>query len=340
MIATLLLTLNLALGHIIPSVNITTIPRLLSSNDVCQFNVSQKSTGGFHTISEVLNQTCTKDGGYEIILLDSEHNEFLHLNQNVTILIQGKNENPTNWRSTIKCEQLILLQQGRLTLVNIEFHYSIINDTEIFIIPSNNLIQSQKNSQYPSLTIRQCTFQSVSWDKSDFLVQMHTIFLNRIEIDECNFNGIDAIKVSNNSMIRAEYNQEIFLYKSKFQRASVISDEQIIYLAANVEDALISVQNCEFKDINLVGGPQIAALQIALTKKYNLNIVGNTFSNCLNQYSQIGSLIIIDSSNADNNKRFIISNNQFINNTGLMTGGILFYTNDSFTQYSFNSNNF
>lgn len=80
MIATLLLTLNLALGHIIPSVNITTIPRLLSSNDVCQFNVSQKSTGGFHTISEVLNQTCTKDGGYEIILLDSEHNEFLHLN--------------------------------------------------------------------------------------------------------------------------------------------------------------------------------------------------------------------------------------------------------------------
>ncbi|KAA6370241.1 MAG: hypothetical protein EZS28_034232 [Streblomastix strix] len=101
-----------------------------STNSVCQFNVSQNISGSFRTVANALALSCTESGGYEILLLDSEHIEYLIINQQSTILIKGNNKFRTVWHLDSPHKETLNLKQGILTLDNIEFHFVILSKLE------------------------------------------------------------------------------------------------------------------------------------------------------------------------------------------------------------------
>ncbi|KAA6389216.1 MAG: hypothetical protein EZS28_015259 [Streblomastix strix] len=93
---------------------------LLVSLNACSFNVSQTVAGAFRTVAEVLVQNCTQSDGYDVTLLDSTHIEKIYINQKSSILIKSGKKIPTIWRSNEDFLGIIVIEQGNLTLENID----------------------------------------------------------------------------------------------------------------------------------------------------------------------------------------------------------------------------
>ncbi|KAA6386633.1 MAG: hypothetical protein EZS28_017837 [Streblomastix strix] len=76
----------------------TALPLNQSSNLPCRSFVSQTLPKSYHSVSEALAIPCTHDEGYEIILLDSEHTEYLKIDQNSSIIIRNAYTTQTIWQ--------------------------------------------------------------------------------------------------------------------------------------------------------------------------------------------------------------------------------------------------
>jgi hypothetical protein len=63
-------------------------------------------------------------------------------------------------------------------------------------------------------------------------------------------------------------------------------------------------------------------LKIVLLERNKLNLTGNNFTNCYNSNSFVGALLLEDYSYIEKGQQFIINNNTFSNNFGLLTGAI------------------
>ncbi|KAA6371946.1 MAG: hypothetical protein EZS28_032527 [Streblomastix strix] len=66
----------------------TAVSHNQNSNLPCRSFVSQTYPVAFNLVIEALAVPCTRDEGYEIILLDSEHTEYLKIDQNSSIIIR------------------------------------------------------------------------------------------------------------------------------------------------------------------------------------------------------------------------------------------------------------
>ncbi|KAA6360725.1 MAG: hypothetical protein EZS28_043748, partial [Streblomastix strix] len=211
-----------------------------SSPNTCIYNVSQTIIDSKHYIVDVLEQGCEEPDGYEITLLDSEHYEFLDLNITSQVLIKGGREIPTIWSNLEQEIAIISLNQGTLSLENIEFKFTINNDTEDpFITP-------------------------IAWKGDDNLQQVFIAYTSKVEIVDSTFNGISQTDISNNSMIIIAFCKEIILKNCTFQNASIYTETQLITISASVDDAHVVIQDCKFINIKLNEDIHMATLQIAV----------------------------------------------------------------------------
>ncbi|KAA6360602.1 MAG: hypothetical protein EZS28_043871, partial [Streblomastix strix] len=273
-----------------------------SSPNTCSFNVSQTITEDYHKVADVLEQGCEESDGYEITLLDSEHQEYLTLSIDSSVLIKGGREIPTIWSLNDTYVFIIYLNQGKHTLLNIEFKFSLVN------------------------------FAGKPMVKASYT--------SKVEIVDSTFNGISQTEISNNSMIIIAFCKEIILKNCTFQNASIYTDYQLITISASVDDAHVVIQDCKFINIKLNEDIHMATLQIAVNSTHKIEITGNTFTKCLNSESLVGALLIGDQSELNDTNTIIINNNTFSQNSGNYSGGFLLFTNNPFSNYNINNNTF
>ncbi|KAA6369575.1 MAG: hypothetical protein EZS28_034897 [Streblomastix strix] len=105
-----------------------------NSNLPCRSFVSQTYPVAYSQVAEALEVPCASDEGYEIVLLDSEHTEYLKIDQNSSIIIKNAYTNPTVWQINTTKEEIIQLNTGNLTLINFEFRFIILSNGSISTI--------------------------------------------------------------------------------------------------------------------------------------------------------------------------------------------------------------
>ncbi|KAA6402262.1 MAG: hypothetical protein EZS28_002208 [Streblomastix strix] len=119
----------------------TAVSHNQNSNLPCRFFVSQTYPDAYSQVAEALAVPCALDEVYEIILLDSEHTEYLKIDQNSSIIIKNAQTTPTIWQVNTAREEIIQLNTGNLTLINFEFRFIILSDGSISsIYPSSQLV--------------------------------------------------------------------------------------------------------------------------------------------------------------------------------------------------------
>ncbi|KAA6376291.1 MAG: hypothetical protein EZS28_028181 [Streblomastix strix] len=112
-----------------------------NSNLPCRSFVSQTYPDLYSQVAEALEVPCASDQGYEIVLLDSEHTQYLKIDQNSSIIIKNAYINPTIWQINTTKEEIIQLNTGNLTLINFEFRFIILSNGSISsIYPSLQLV--------------------------------------------------------------------------------------------------------------------------------------------------------------------------------------------------------
>ncbi|KAA6389193.1 MAG: hypothetical protein EZS28_015283, partial [Streblomastix strix] len=249
MFFTILLTVTLALGtetsHS-PSQYILSQASIghKSSNDACKSIVSQTDTLQIHYVADALNVECADPEGYEITLVDSEHFEQLEINKGSIIIIKGGNGSATIWKAQNETEKVINLVQGDLTLQNIEFQFTILNETEPVLSPSTYIIYAENDKLLPSLTLKQCTFQSFSGVFDSNIYQVFICDVTKAEFIDCSFKGTGIDKVSNVSLIHIEFCNFTTLKKCKFQDAQIYHEGGSVTLEAGIENGSFVIQDC------------------------------------------------------------------------------------------------
>ncbi|KAA6394295.1 MAG: hypothetical protein EZS28_010181 [Streblomastix strix] len=119
----------------------TAVSQNQNSNLPCRSFVSQTYPEAYSQVAEALEVPCASDEGYEIVLLDSEHTEYLKIDQNSSIIIKNAYTNPTIWQINTTKEEIIQLYTGNLTLINFEFRFIILSNGSISsIYPSSQLV--------------------------------------------------------------------------------------------------------------------------------------------------------------------------------------------------------
>ncbi|KAA6389571.1 MAG: hypothetical protein EZS28_014901 [Streblomastix strix] len=308
----------------------------------CESNVSQNTTGAFLTVAEALAIPCTEEGGYEIKLLDQEHIEYLIINSSTAITIKGSNKAHTNWHLDLPHREIINLKQGNLTLEKIEFCFNILGPRYYSLIqPSYQLIYVGSDSSYfPSLKINNCVFNSLHNSYKDEMTQIYVSRAVRIEIDNCDFNGIGNVNVSYITMVEMNNFSELIINKSRFKDALMNSTYENILIFAENENYSILIKDCEFSNINTNNKNIEAALSIYNGQILRAEISGNTFTNCTTETSRVGALYILDFDGQDDTNEFRIVNNSFTQNTGKLSGAFLLESSNPNANYNFSNNIF
>lgn len=89
------------------------------------------------------------------------------LSNNLNCIIQGGNGSATVWKAETPEQQILFIDDGNITLENLEFQFIITNETEIHLSPTNNLIFVEGMINKPSITLISCIFQSIDGDFKD-----------------------------------------------------------------------------------------------------------------------------------------------------------------------------
>ncbi|KAA6378828.1 MAG: hypothetical protein EZS28_025646 [Streblomastix strix] len=295
-----------------------------SINVACQYNVSQTIPDAIKSIADALQKPCNEFEGYEITLIDSEHNEYLNIDKDYP----GGKETATIWRSNFQSTAIIFSQQKILTVENIEFQYQIVNDS---VSPYSYLISTGNVYSPTSLIVRKCIFQSTQETKRiNDLYQIYAAYSSKVEITDSIFNGMNFSQISDNSMLYIANSKESILKNCTFQNSQLNSYSQQVVISANTSDVQISIQDCNFSNNKLLG-TAVSTLVVQVFDIHNVEITGNTFSNNINSESAVGALSIVDNSQEKRTSSFIVSNNSFSNNKGLASDGFMQFTNVSGT---------
>ncbi|KAA6393676.1 MAG: hypothetical protein EZS28_010802 [Streblomastix strix] len=346
MFFTILLTVILALGietshsplqDILSQASI----KRKSSYDPCKSIVSSTViVGVFLSVQLALDEECADPEGYEITLVDSEHFEQLEINKGSIIIIKGGNGSATIWKAQNETQKIINLIQGDLTLQNIEFQFTIINETRPALSPSTYIIYAENDKLLPSLTLKQCTFQSFSGVFDSSIYQVFICDVTKAEFIDCSFNGAGIDKVSNVSLIHIEFCNFTTLKKCKFQDAQIYHEGGSVTLEAGIENGSFVIQDCEFTNIILNDEKSKAILSVAFVAGNKSEITGNTFINCSTANSPTGALYITDEAFDGSDIKYVFSNNTFTNNTGKTSGSIYVLSRVQFLHYNFSNTKF
>ncbi|KAA6387226.1 MAG: hypothetical protein EZS28_017245, partial [Streblomastix strix] len=318
----------------------------------CESNVSQNSTGAFLTVAEALAIPCTEEGGYEIKLLDLEHIEQLEINQSSLIHIKGTNKNPVIWYSIVDGGGTVSLLHGNLTLENIEFRYQLHNDSEYAISPAFCLIgvagyiqDPGINYTYPSLTVRNCIFQSVSYVTGDYHESMYDIIIqyaSKLDIDKCTFKGVGMAEMSSISFLSVGWTDEVVLSNSIFSDILITGERTAVMFTGDGEYKSIIINKCEFINMNYSDVGVCSAVSIqSYDNSVKAYVTDNKFINCNNLKPQTGALLIVDPSNDDHKpNEFVVEGNTFTNNAGNQSGAIYLSSGNILSNFSFKNNKF
>ncbi|KAA6369647.1 MAG: hypothetical protein EZS28_034826 [Streblomastix strix] len=155
---------------------------------ICERKVNQTYTGSDNntkqTVGDVLYQTCT--GGYRITMVSQVHVEFVNVSkpQTAPVLIKGgaiSGGREIRTTMTFKSYQphTVLLDQGNLTLQNLEFNFTFLSNQSIY--PALSLVgtsNSTSASYYKSLTIISCVLNGLgNISGAEFIIESSK-FLN------------------------------------------------------------------------------------------------------------------------------------------------------------------
>ncbi|KAA6379864.1 MAG: hypothetical protein EZS28_024608 [Streblomastix strix] len=223
MLFTVLLTAVLSFGNNEPLQSTQSVPTISSlsqiqdlplqtvshnqnSNLPCRSFVSQTYPEAYSQVAEALEVPCASDEGYEIILLDSEHTEYLKIDQNSSIIIRNAYTTPTIWQINTTKEEIIQLNTGNLTLINFEFRFIILSNGSISsIYPSSQLVFTGNEDNFmrsygPALNIDSYFGQRVIITRNIFMnCQSHDSALDLVYYTEEKDNS--TLIISNNQFI-------------------------------------------------------------------------------------------------------------------------------------------
>ncbi|KAA6389190.1 MAG: hypothetical protein EZS28_015280, partial [Streblomastix strix] len=109
---------------------------------------------------------------------------YFNLAQNKMDLKSGNNKISTLWRSVPDKKNIITLEQGNLTLINLEFQYT----KDSALIPQGDLIATVNANPLSHIYIKDCIFQSIQSDRQSTLLSIFNVIT--VELQNCIFNGI------------------------------------------------------------------------------------------------------------------------------------------------------
>ncbi|KAA6378489.1 MAG: hypothetical protein EZS28_025984, partial [Streblomastix strix] len=290
-------------------------PNYQSFNDPCIYTVGENITSPNHqkTIQAALNQKCAD--GYEITLVDYSHSETITVDKAQTApvvikggyILDGKLIH-TQWSINSSSTQIIQLNQGDLTLQNLEFKFTI--DSKQKIQPPLSITTAVNKINYQSLTITSCIF-------------------NGIDTDSYEYKMIDAPNID-----------IIIVTDCTFQNALSLQQGLILCISNKTKAELI-FEKTTFTNMTIkypLGFGPLAVFLNGTEQKLTVNrcIFTNCSSGELGNYG--GALYITSHFQFINRNEIIITNNKFINNTGYQTGG--FYCVWNVVQLNFSNNEF
>ncbi|KAA6374157.1 MAG: hypothetical protein EZS28_030316, partial [Streblomastix strix] len=284
---------------------------------ICERKVNQTYTGSDintkQTVGDVLYQTCT--GGYRITMVSQVHVEFVNVSkpQTAPVLIKGGaisggREIRTSMSFNSYQPHTVLLDQGNLTLQNLEFNFTFLSNQSIY--PALSLIgtsNSTSASYYKSLTIISCVL-----------------------------NGLGNIQVVN-QMVFANESNIVIMRDNIFQNA-LIQELRFIYCNTSRSGAEFIIESSKFVNIKNyhIYGSGISLQFGGQNQKITINQC--TFENisCNVTYQGTGAL---DLASLVQSTIFNITQNQFINCVGdragaftaIMVSDKLFFQNNSFS---------
>ncbi|KAA6391103.1 MAG: hypothetical protein EZS28_013371 [Streblomastix strix] len=306
----LLLVVSVALGKVFaPLANIAPLSKLFElTNDACSWKVSRSQEGEDikNSVSDAI-LACMGEEETQITLLDTTYSETFENSRDKSFTIKGTTtgDMQTIWTpSSSNAQRTIYLIRGHMTLQNIDFPFILSGEPQT-IAPKTKLINVDGgSSSKPSLTLIHCNFNGLGLDTESYSIEMISIGKSSTTIiDNCTFSDI-------------------------FSKSVVIS--------ASSYDS-ISIKNSRFTDIKSDGSLSGAILiQAGNDDNYDIEITGNTFTNCSgNQLGTVGVIIF-----SDEDEGFLKFNGNTIQQcSGGYTGG--FYVQyGSFGTIELNSNTF
>ncbi|KAA6402212.1 MAG: hypothetical protein EZS28_002264 [Streblomastix strix] len=163
----------------------------------CSWNFSQTSTEDNikSSIQTVIDLTCDN---YEIQLIDSEHSEFININNQANFLIKGRDisdgQAQTIWRANLNYGRIINQTYGNLTLERIDFRYNLagINPSQLqqFCFGQDGYELKGIIDVYRanSVTINECSFKDINSSYSPVQISGCSSF----SVNNCKFERLQS----------------------------------------------------------------------------------------------------------------------------------------------------
>ncbi|KAA6397486.1 MAG: hypothetical protein EZS28_006990 [Streblomastix strix] len=302
----------------------TLIPADKTFNAACTLNVGDNSD--YKTVTDALKQTCSE---YIIHMVDSNHTEHLELNINELINITHSENVSTRWTINEVQDEIIVVKQGNVSLVNLEFHYTVIviNQTNQTVVSPRALVSVGDDPLYnPSVTLLHCHFHSVinHTDGASIEVEVHKA--GHIKFLHCWFRGQGLLERSNVSYLKVGNASHILVERCIFHNSSIHSPQGAVQLFGEISNCTIHVLENQFEDIFSHNTHEHGILAIVCISKSNVVVWANTFQTLYTFNSIAGALFLVDSSLDSSTNDIVVEKNTFRNNFGVESGGIFLHS--------------
>ncbi|KAA6390066.1 MAG: hypothetical protein EZS28_014407 [Streblomastix strix] len=208
---------------------------------------------------------------------------------------QTGNQMRTIWRVNTSSTNTVALKQGILTLKNIQFEYQ--KESNSIIYPTGNFLEANYFTHNEQLIITQCIFKGLNNISVSQIIQADG--LNQMNIIDCYFQDIQ---------IENDFDSTVKFY-------SLNTGSEVLF------------ENSHFENITQTGSYSMGIIDTtAFTDNQKVTINRCTFERCSLSQDQkqgiMGAISIADGIRSQNyTNSFIITNNKFVDNAGLITGG-------------------
>ncbi|KAA6364356.1 MAG: hypothetical protein EZS28_040117, partial [Streblomastix strix] len=234
--------------------------------------------------------------------MDATHFEYINISktQSTPISITGgatqdEKSIRTSWTISAQSDNIIYLNNGELTLHNLEFNYTKISST---ILPAVCLIEaSESRVYYKALTVTSCVFNGLGLGSSDTV----------------------------RTMIIAYYLDSLTLRDDIFQNAHINGSRYAVYSVSNKTRTAFFVERSQFLNIQIETATGQGALVITLAGTNQtafINQCNFTNCSCISQDSISGAIYLSSNISSASQNQYIVSNNIFIGNSGHETGAL------------------
>ncbi|KAA6396675.1 MAG: hypothetical protein EZS28_007798 [Streblomastix strix] len=226
-----------------------------------------------------------------------------------------------------------------MTISKVEFKFQHFNASNNFKInPSFALIDLGNKQQQSLLFLFDCIFDSAPGITENNIIQVHIQNAAIAYFDNCTFNGIGKNQYTNITMIDVLLCQNISFQLCKFQNTAISRQLEAVHIYSFIENASISIIDCQFTNITSSYPKQSAALGIYAYDNLSVQITWTNFTNCSALNSEVGAIFVSNFFEEHMISYFQITNNIFRNNYGINAGSIfcnIIYLNE---KLNFSSN--